>query len=98
MTIGAALLLLAVGAILRFAVATVATHGIDLHTIGDILMVVGVLGLVLSLILWAPRSRGRSAGYSQRGSANGYPQPPPSYRAPMRETSEDDYDTDTYRR
>lgn len=30
MTIGAALFLLAVGAILRFAVATVSTHGIDL--------------------------------------------------------------------
>jgi hypothetical protein len=102
MTIGAALLLLAVGAILRFAVATVATHGIDLHTIGDILMVVGVLGLFLSMLFWAPWSRGRSAGYDRRGSANGqrsgYPPPPPSYRAPMREASEDDYDTETYRR
>ena len=44
MTIGAALLLIAVGAILRFAVQTVSTHGIDLHTIGDILMIIGVVG------------------------------------------------------
>jgi hypothetical protein len=55
MTIGAALLLIAVGAILRFADATVSTHGIDLHTIGDILMVVGAIGLVLWLFVWAPR-------------------------------------------
>ena len=54
MTIGAALVLIAVGAILRFAITTVSTHGIGVHTIGDILMLVGVLGLVLWLIVWAP--------------------------------------------
>jgi hypothetical protein len=101
MTIGVALLLLAVGAILRFAVATVATHGIDLHTIGDILMVVGALGLFLSLVLWGPWSRGRGAGYGPGGPANGqrsgYP-PPPSYRGPTREGSEDEYPTESYRR
>ena len=40
MTIGAALLLIAAGAILRFAINTVSTHGINVHTIGDILMIV----------------------------------------------------------
>jgi hypothetical protein len=59
MTIGAALLLLAAGAVLRFAVATSSIHGIDLHTIGDILMIVGVLGLVLWLVVWAPWARSR---------------------------------------
>jgi hypothetical protein len=59
MTIGAALLLIAVGAILRFAVQTVSTHGIDLHTIGDILMIIGVAGLLLWLFVWGPWSRGR---------------------------------------
>jgi len=54
MTIGAALVLIAVGAILRFAITTVSTHGIGVHTVGDILMIVGVLGLVLWLIVWAP--------------------------------------------
>jgi hypothetical protein len=54
MTIGAALLLIAVGAILRFAVQTVSTHGIDLHTIGDILMIIGVVGLLLWLFVWGP--------------------------------------------
>ena len=37
MTIGAGLLLIAVAAILRFGISTVSTHGIGMHTIGDIL-------------------------------------------------------------
>jgi hypothetical protein len=58
MRIGAGLFLIAVGAILRFGISTVSTHGIAVHTIGDILMVVGVLGVVLTVIMWAPwRSR-----------------------------------------
>lgn len=61
MTIGAALLLIAAGAILRFAINTVSTHGINVHTIGDILMIVGVLGLVLWLFVWAPWVRSRRA-------------------------------------
>ena len=54
MTIGAALLLIAVGAILRFAVQTVSTHGFNVHTIGDILMLIGILGLLLWMLLWGP--------------------------------------------
>ena len=60
MRIGAALILIAAGAILRFALVTVATHGVDVHTVGDILMGVGVLGLILWLFVWAPWARGRS--------------------------------------
>lgn len=62
MTFGAALVLIAVGAILRFAITTVSTHGIDLRTIGDILMVVGVIGLVLWVFVWGPWARGRRRG------------------------------------
>lgn len=57
MRIGAGLLLIAVGAILRFGIATVSTHGVAIHTIGDILMLVGVLGVVLWMVAWAPWSR-----------------------------------------
>ncbi len=58
MRIGAGLVLIAVGAILRFAISTVSTHGVAIHTIGDILMVVGVLGVALAVVMWAPwRSR-----------------------------------------
>jgi hypothetical protein len=53
-TIGAALLLIAVGAILRFAVQTVSTHGFNVHTMGDILMLIGILGLLLWLFIWGP--------------------------------------------
>ena len=61
MTIGAALVLIAAGAILRFAISTVSTHGVDLHTIGVILMIVGVLGLILWMFVWAPWVRRRSS-------------------------------------
>lgn len=68
MKIGAALVMLAVGAILRFAVTTTATHGINLRVVGDILIAVGVVGLIIWLIVWAPWARsGRSS----------YPPPPP---------------------
>jgi hypothetical protein len=59
MTIGAGLFLIAVGAILRFGISTASAHGIAIHTIGDILMAVGVLGVVLWLLVWAPWARSR---------------------------------------
>jgi hypothetical protein len=66
MRIGAALVLLAVGAILRFAIATTSTHGTNVHVIGDILMAVGALGLILWLIVWAPWTRSRRSDYGVR--------------------------------
>jgi hypothetical protein len=52
MAVGTSLLLLAIGAVLAFAVNyTVA--GIDINAIGTILMVVGVIGLVFSLLFLA---------------------------------------------
>ena len=71
MRIGAGLLLIAVGAILRFGISTVSTHGVAIHTIGDILMVVGVLGVVLWMVVWAPWSRSRRPVYRDE---------PPVYR------------------
>ena len=65
MGIGTSILLIAVGAVLRFAV-TVSTHGFNIHTIGVILMIVGVVGLLLSLLwltAWSDRARRRPAGY-----------------------------------
>ncbi len=59
MTIGVALFLIAAGAILRFAV-TDSISGIDLSAVGVILMVVGVIGLLLSL-LYETMSRRRGA-------------------------------------
>lgn len=48
MELGTSLFLIAVGAILRFAV-NANLSGISIHTIGTILMVVGVIGLIISL-------------------------------------------------
>ena len=59
MGIGTSLFLLAVGAILRFAVS-VTTTGFSIHTVGLILMIVGAAGLIISafwMIVWADRSR-----------------------------------------
>jgi hypothetical protein len=49
MTYGAALVLVALGAILRFAVADT-IEGVDLAMIGLILMIVGAIGFVASLV------------------------------------------------
>lgn len=56
MTIGTSLFLIAVGAILKFAV-TASVAGIDLQTVGVILMVIGVIGLVIGLLLMLNASR-----------------------------------------
>ena len=56
MGIGVSIFLIAVGAILTFALnATLA--GIDLDIVGWILMVVGVLGLIMTTLIWGPRRR-----------------------------------------
>lgn len=52
MGISVSLVLIAVGAVLTWAV-TATTSGIDLGTVGVILMIVGAAGLVLSLIFWS---------------------------------------------
>ncbi|HEX3325789.1 MAG TPA: DUF6458 family protein [Actinomycetota bacterium] len=63
MGIGVSLFLIAVGAILTFAVnVTTSGSGIDLNTVGVILMIVGGIGLLLSLLFWssfAPWGPGR---------------------------------------
>jgi hypothetical protein len=63
MTIGTSLLLIAVGAILKYAV-TAHVSGIDLQTVGVILMLIGILGLILSLLytfVWSEGARRRRA-------------------------------------
>jgi hypothetical protein len=57
------LLRIAAGAIMAWAVSTTAS-GFSIHTVGIILMVVGAVGLVLSIIFWS--SWGGFAGASGR--------------------------------
>jgi hypothetical protein len=52
MGIGVSLLLIAVGAVLAFAV-TATVQGLDVTAVGVILMIVGMIGLALSMLFWA---------------------------------------------
>jgi hypothetical protein len=52
MGIGVSLVMIAAGAVLAFAVDVGHTSGIDLNTVGWILMVVGGIGVVMSMIFW----------------------------------------------
>jgi hypothetical protein len=66
MTIGSSLFLIAVGAILKFAV-TAQVAGVDLQVVGVILMVVGVVGLAIGLAMTM----------SARSNTRQPPPPPP---------------------
>jgi hypothetical protein len=68
MSFGASLFLVAVGAILHFAV-TATFAGIDIQTVGTILMIVGVLGFAISVWLY----------FQARGRTPAPPPPPPYY-------------------
>jgi hypothetical protein len=61
-TIGTSIVLIAVGAILKYAV-TAEVDAIDIQTVGVILMLVGILGLILSLLytfMWSPQAQARA--------------------------------------
>jgi hypothetical protein len=58
MRLGTAIVLLALGAILTFAL-DVDVSGIDLQVVGWILMIAGALGIVLEVAVWGPRQRRR---------------------------------------
>jgi hypothetical protein len=57
MRIGSSLFLIALGAVLRFAISTERTHGVNVWMIGVILMIVGAVGLAVSLVLLSTRRR-----------------------------------------
>jgi hypothetical protein len=74
MGLGVGIFLIAVGAILAFAVN--ATSGaVDVNTVGWILMGVGLLGILLSLIFW--QSWGGPSYWSRRRSTYVDEGPPP---------------------
>jgi hypothetical protein len=70
MGIGASIFLIALGAILAFAL-NVHIGGVDIHVIGWILMAVGAIGLFVTLYVWGGRRR-RTVVYRDGG---GYPGP-----------------------
>jgi hypothetical protein len=75
MGIGTSLFLIAAGAILRFAV-TDSISGVDLTTVGLILMIVGIVGLLISLVLMLAPRRSETVVTRDR-VADPYADPPP---------------------
>ena len=71
MGIGFSIFLLAVGAILTFAVHTTVA-GIDIRIVGVILMAAGALGLVLTMVVFTPR---RTRSVTATHTVDGPPSP-----------------------
>jgi len=83
MGIGGSIFLLAVGAILAFAV-NANISGIDINVIGWILMAAGLVGLIITLWFWNSRRRTVVTRQTTQPVAG------PSYAAEYRETRRDD--------
>jgi hypothetical protein len=65
MGVGSSIFLIAIGAILDFAVKVQNnTHGININRVGLILLIVGIVGLVISLFFW--NSWGGVGSYRRR--------------------------------
>jgi len=77
MGLGVGIFLIAVGAILAFAVNVDTAGAINLHTVGWILMVVGALGTLLSFAFW---SSWGGPGYFRRRRVTTYPEAPGASR------------------
>lgn len=71
MGIGVGLIFVAVGAVLAFAVNVSHSHGFNLHTVGWILMVVGVVAVLLDLLLFMPRRRRATVVTQTTGTTTG---------------------------
>ena len=79
MALGTSLFLIAVGAILRYAVSD-SLEGIDIPTIGLILMIVGIVGLLISLFTMTLWDRDRRRGVVEERRV--VERRDPSYRDP----------------
>ncbi|HKO29119.1 MAG TPA: hypothetical protein VJU80_16795 [Solirubrobacteraceae bacterium] len=75
MGIGVSLILIAAGAIMTWAINTTAS-GFNINTVGIILMVVGAIGILLSLMFW---SSWGGPGYARRRTTYVDDAPPPGY-------------------
>lgn len=82
MGIGVSVFLIALGAILAFAV-NVATNGFDLNTIGVILMIVGAIGLCVSLFMFGGSGFGGWTGGRRRIVEDSYVDDDPAIIEPV---------------
>jgi hypothetical protein len=75
MGLGVSLILIAVGAILTWAV-NVDTSGFNVNTVGIILLIVGAVGALLSMVFW---STWAGPGYFTRRRTTYVDEGPPPY-------------------
>jgi hypothetical protein len=77
-------ILVAAGALLRFAVPATSIHGLDTHVASIVVMLAGILGLLMSLLLWGPLGRRRDNGRRDHDRRSGRGAPPPGSGIPAR--------------
>jgi hypothetical protein len=83
MSYGLCLALIVAGSVLRFALTVRSPHGLNVHVVGVILILAGVLGLILPFLARLPRDRRRRPvppgrpptadllpGHARRGAAH----------------------------
>ena len=78
MGIGVSLILIAVGAILTWAVETTVS-GVNINVVGVILMVVGIAGLLISLMFWSSWGGWGRPGGGPRRTTTTVDEAPPGY-------------------
>lgn len=83
MSTGTCIALIAIGAILRFAITTNQTHGVNVHVVGVIVLLAGVLGLLLSLLVWSPLNPNRRRAGRPPGYDSGQPGPEAAAERPL---------------
>ncbi|MBI2692155.1 MAG: hypothetical protein HYX29_09475 [Solirubrobacterales bacterium] len=76
MTIGGSIFLVAIGAILKFAV-TETVAGISIQTVGVILMIAGIIGLLIGLFLMSQQRNRAAVVPVQTATYNDPNLPPP---------------------
>lgn len=81
---GTCIALIAAGAILRYAVSAITSHGVNIHVVGLIVLLAGVLGLLLSLLVWGPLNPARRRASDPVGyEASTPPAPPAGQERPL---------------
>ena len=70
------ILLITTGAVLRFAMAAGSPHGLNVHIVGVILILAGVLGLLLPRLAQAPQHSDRLRRWVRPNQPRAYDTPP----------------------
>jgi phosphate/sulfate permease len=72
MGIGTSLVIMAIGALMTFAVEVENAEGFNINTAGVILMILGAVGLLASLAIWGPRRQRTIVDHEPSGQRTTY--------------------------